>query len=74
MPDSRLGTGWYDDELVRTTAGWRVGKRVCRLHGWSGNPSVPEPNREHHPDMNPNALHLFAEDGKIAYLEAVKAG
>jgi hypothetical protein len=22
----------------------------------------------------PNALHLFAEDGKIAYLEAVKAG
>jgi 3-phenylpropionate/cinnamic acid dioxygenase small subunit len=21
--------GWYDDELVRTTAGWRIRRRVC---------------------------------------------
>ena len=24
-----LGTGYYDDELVRTEAGWRIKKRVC---------------------------------------------
>jgi hypothetical protein len=21
--------GWYDDELVRTPAGWRIARRVC---------------------------------------------
>ena len=68
---SWLGTGWYDDELVRTAAGWRIRRRVCRLQSWSGNPLVPEPNREHKPDMHPNALHQFAEAGKIAFLQVI---
>jgi hypothetical protein len=21
--------GWYEDELVRTTAGWRIAARIC---------------------------------------------
>src|SRR3954453_9112345 len=58
-----LGTGWYDDELVRRDRGWRIKKRVCRVRSWPGNPSVPEPNREPQPDMNPNALHRFADAG-----------
>jgi len=36
------GTGWYDDELVRTHAGWRIRKRVCRVVWWTGNPKVKE--------------------------------
>ncbi len=67
-----LGTGWYDDELVRTDQGWRIQRRVCRLLSWTGNPLVPEPDQEHHPDMNPNVLHRHAEEGKIAFLNAIK--
>lgn len=48
---SWLGTGWYDDELIRTDQGWRIQHRVCRLQSWSGNPYVPEQHREHNPDM-----------------------
>jgi hypothetical protein len=68
-----LGTGWYDDELIRTDQGWRIQKRVCRLLSWTGNPGVPEPNQEHQPDMNPNSLHRSAEAGEIAFLKAIQA-
>jgi hypothetical protein len=45
---------------------------MSRLQGWSGNQLVPEPNREHKPDMNPNALHRFGEAGEIGFLTAIK--
>lgn len=70
---SWLGTGYYDDELVRTDSGWRIKRRVCKLLSWTGNPSVPEPQREHKPDMKPNGLHQLAEAGQIAYLKAITA-
>jgi hypothetical protein len=66
-----LGTGWYDDELIRTEAGWRIKHRVCRLMSWSGNPAVPEPHNEHNPDMNLNVLHTASEAGKINFLNAM---
>lgn len=65
------GTGYYDDELVRTSRGWRIQRRVCRLLSWRGNPSVPEPQREHNPDMNARGLHDFASAGEISYLKAI---
>ncbi len=68
---SWLGTGWYDDELVRTESGWLIKKRVCRLLYWTGNPRVPEPNAEHNPDMSPNVLRKQAVG--LAYLKAVTA-
>lgn len=34
--------GWYDDALVRTAAGWRISRRVCRSVWWEGNPKVME--------------------------------
>ena len=37
------GTGYYDDQLVRTTDGWRIAKRVCRVVFWTGNPKVQTP-------------------------------
>ncbi len=68
-----LGTGWYDDELVRTKGGWRIKHRVCKLAYSTGNPFVPEPNHEHNPDMRTNVLSRFAEEGKIAFLNAIRA-
>ena len=35
------GTGWYDDELVRTDRGWRIKHRIARVITYSGNPKVP---------------------------------
>ena len=70
---SWLGTGWYDDEVVRTDHGWRIQRRICRLLSWTGNPAVPVPDQEHHPDMQTNSLHRFAEAGKIAFLKAIEA-
>lgn len=68
---SWLGTGYYDDELVRTDEGWRISRRVCRLLSWSGNPSVPEPQREHQPDMSARGLHDYAAAGDLAFLTAI---
>ena len=68
---TRTGTGYYDDELVRTDQGWRIRRRVCRLLSWNGNPAVPEPKNEHQPDMAPNLLYRFAEQGDIVYLRAI---
>ena len=70
---SWLGTGWYDDELVRTDRGWRIQRRVCRLLSWTGNPSVPIPNQEHRPDMKTNVLHQHCNEGKIEFLKAIQA-
>ena len=36
------GTGWYDDELTRTEAGWRIKRRLCKTLWWGGNPRVQE--------------------------------
>ena len=70
---SWLGTGWYDDELVRTDRGWRIKDRIAKLVSWTGNPLVPVPVPEHHPDMDLNVLSAFCEAGKIRYLEALRA-
>lgn len=34
--------GWYDDALVRTSAGWRIRHRVTRSSWTGGNPKVLE--------------------------------
>jgi hypothetical protein len=70
---SWLGTGWYDDELVRTDQGWRIKRRVCRLQSWSGNPLVPEPNYQQTPDMKTNILSQHVAEGRVGYFNAIKA-
>lgn len=70
---SWLGTGWYDDKLIRTPEGWRIQKRVCRLLSWTGNPRVPQPNAEHNPDMKSNSVYEFAKAGQIEFLKAIQA-
>lgn len=70
---SWLGTGWYDDELVRGDHGWRIKRRVCRLVSWSGNPLVPEPNYQQSPDMTTNVLSQHVAAGKVGYFNAIRA-
>ena len=70
---SWLGTGWYDDELVRTAQGWRIKRRVCRLMSWTGNASVPQPNIGQAPDMQTCKLRHHCEEGKVGFLRAIMA-
>jgi len=70
---SWLGTGWYDDELVRTNRGWRIKRRVCRLVSWTGNPAVPEPNIGQVPVMTTHVLSSHCEEGKVGFLKAILA-
>ena len=34
------GTGWYDDQWIRTHSGWLIARRVCRVIWWTGNDAV----------------------------------
>ena len=70
---SWMGTGWYDDEVVRSVSGWRIARRVCRLASWTGNPAVPQPNIGQTPDMKTNVLREFGEAGNLGFLNALTA-
>ncbi len=70
---SWLGTGWYDDELVRVGGQWKIKRRVCRLLSWTGNPKVPEPNGDQVPDMNINSLFKTCDAGELSYLKSLRA-
>ncbi len=64
------GTGWYDDELVRTDRGWRIRHRIARLQSYSGNPFVPLPVGDQAPD---HTMHVLADEvHEIRYFSAVK--
>ena len=70
---SWMGTGWYDDELVRSGSGWQIKRRVCRLVSWTGNPAVPQPNVNQTPDMKTNSLRQFGQAGELGFLKALTA-
>jgi 3-phenylpropionate/cinnamic acid dioxygenase small subunit len=63
------GTGWYDDELVRTDEGWRIKHRISRLISYSGNPDVPQPVGDQTPD---HTGHVIADEiHDIRYFKAI---
>jgi hypothetical protein len=66
-----LGTGWYDDELVRTDRGWRIKHRISRLISYSGNPNVPGLGGDQTPGYIGNVL--FDEVGEVRYFNAINA-
>ncbi len=65
------GTGWYDDMLVRTSEGWRIKKRVCRITGWYGNPFVNETIPGVKFALNTVVLRREGEAGRVGFLKAV---
>lgn len=65
------GTGWYDDQWVRTHGGWRILKRVCRVVWCTGNPKVQEPIEGVRFELVPASMAAEAAAGGIAYLNAI---
>jgi SnoaL-like domain len=64
------GSGWYDDTLVRTPAGWRISRRVCRIIWWTGNPSVNETIAGVEFDLATSVLRHEADAGRVGVLSA----
>ena len=65
------GTGYYDDELVRTAKGWRIARRVCRVVFWTGNPKVQTPMEDMVFQLDLTALHTEAREGRLNFLKAI---
>ncbi|HEX4376969.1 MAG TPA: nuclear transport factor 2 family protein [Steroidobacteraceae bacterium] len=65
------GTGWYDDTLTRTSGGWRIRHRVCRVVWWGGNPIVQEAIPGVKFDLHSVALRKEGADGRVNYLKAI---
>jgi hypothetical protein len=65
------GTGYYDDQLVRTAAGWRIAKRVCRVVYWTGNPRVQTPMEEIAFQLDLVSPRREGGEGRLNYLKAI---
>jgi hypothetical protein len=65
------GTGWYDDDLVRTGAGWRIRRRTCRITWWTGNPLVNEAIPGVKFALDTTVLRRDAETGRLRLLNAL---
>ncbi len=66
--DMTEGGAWYDDELLRTPAGWRIVKRTARNFWWRG---AFEEDGDH-----PTAVNSFPEEaaaGRVGYINALRA-
>jgi hypothetical protein len=67
------GNGWYDDIAVRTTAGWRISRRLCRIIWWGGNPLVnaTDPNVQF--DLPVTSLRAERQNGSVWFHTAVSS-
>ena len=65
------GSGWYDDELVRTEQGWRIKTRVCRIVWWVGNPQVNETIPGVRFKLDTTVLRRDGEAGNVRFLNAI---
>jgi hypothetical protein len=65
------GTGYYDDQLARTAAGWRIAKRVCRVVYWTGNPRVQTPMEEIAFQLDLVSPRREGAEGRLNYLKTI---
>ncbi len=65
------GTGWYDDEWIRTHGGWRIAKRVCRVIWFTGNPVVKETIEGVSFDTVLDSLRTEGREGRLSFLTAI---
>lgn len=68
------GTGWYDDAWLRTHAGWRIARRVCRITWWTGNPFVNETIPGVKFELATTVLRREADAGRIGVLAGTRSG
>lgn len=67
------GTGWYDDDLVRSDSGWLITRRTCRVVWWGGNPLVQETSPEIKFAMQSVSLRDESQAGRLRFLHALDA-
>jgi SnoaL-like domain len=65
------GTGYYDDQLVRTADGWRIAARTCRVVWWTGNCRVQSPSDDIQFQLDLVSLRHEAEQGRLGILAAL---
>lgn len=65
-------SGWYDDSLVRTPAGWRIGQRVCRTIWAGGNPRVLQTMPGVTVEQQLHSLSSEAGSRHLSYLDALR--
>ena len=65
------GTGWYDDELVRSGGKWLIRRRTCRIVWWDGNPLVQETIPGVKFKLESSVLRREANAGRVRYLNAI---
>lgn len=65
------GTGYYDDQLVRTRAGWRIASRICRVVYWTGNPRVQTPMEGIEFQLDLVSPRLEAKEGRVNFLKSL---
>lgn len=65
--DSLTSFGWYDDDYVRTAAGWRIARRRSRVSWWSGNLAVMAPSGLEFV-MDVHSLRTSAQEGTVPLL------
>ena len=64
-------SGWYDDRLIRTAAGWRIQHRTCRTVWSGGNPAVLQTTPDVHVESVFHALQIEASAGRLGHLAAI---
>jgi hypothetical protein len=71
--DSWEGTGWYDDELVRSGGQWLIKRRTCRIVWWDGNLLVQETIPGVKFKLESSVLRREGNAGRVRYLNAISA-
>jgi len=67
-------TGWYDDVLIRTPAGWRIQTRSSRMTWWGGNPEVLKTNPQAGVPEDTDSMAAEAEAGRLAHVKGLLGG
>ena len=70
-PPAWDGTGYYDDQWLRTAEGWRIARRVCRVVFWTGNPRVQTPMEEIEFQLDLVSLREEGAQGGLNFLKAI---
>jgi hypothetical protein len=67
------GSGWYDDEWVKTRGGWRCARRVCRVVWSTGNDRVKETIPGVTFENVFDSMKAEAAAGSLGFLKAIDA-
>jgi hypothetical protein len=67
------GNGWYDDHAVRTSAGWRIDRRLCRIIWWGGNPLVNSTDPNVKFDLPVTSPRAERKNGSVWFHTAVSS-